>query len=256
MAEWLLYGANGYTGDLIARLAVANDSQPILAGRSETAVRALAEELGLEARVFALDDPDTVDRGLADVDAVLHCAGPFVWTAPPMVEACLRGRIHYLDITGEIEAFESTAARGEEAREAGVVLLPGVGFDVVPSDCLAAHVAQRLPSATHLVIAIQALGRLSHGTAVTSLEILRRGGVIRRDGELLGVPLGGRTLMIDFGNGPRESVRFPWGDVSTAYYSTGIPNIEVYMAGRGLRRRLTLARHVDLYVRDPRAVVG
>jgi short subunit dehydrogenase-like uncharacterized protein len=175
--------------------------------------------------------------------AVLHCAGPFSRTAEPMAEGCLRAGVHYLDITGEIEVFEGMAARHEAARRAGVTLLPGVGFDVVPSDCLAAHLHRRLPSATHLTLGFQGSARLSRGTATTMVENLHRGGAVRRDGRIVPVPAAWKTRLIDFGAGPVPAVTIPWGDVATAYYTTGIPNIEVYMAApRNLRLIFKLAR--------------
>ena len=140
MTSYLIYGANGYTGELVAREARARGHTPILAGRNHGAVSRLASELGLEFRAFALDDAAACDAGLAGVPLVLHCAGPFSRTSRPMVDACLRRRSHYLDVTGEIAVFEALAARGAEARSDGVMLLPGIGFDVVPTDCLAAHV--------------------------------------------------------------------------------------------------------------------
>jgi len=225
---WLLYGANGYTGELIARRAVAAGERPVLGGRSAASVGRLAGELGLEQRVFALDDPAAVDRGLEGMKAVLHCAGPFSRTAGPMAEGCLRARAHYLDITGEIEVFEGMAARGAAALRAGVTLLPGVGFDVVPSDGLAAHLHGRLPSATHLALGFQGSGRLSRGTATTMVENLHRGGAVRREGRIVRVPAAWRTRVIDFGAGPVAAITIPWGDVATAYHTTGIPNIEVY----------------------------
>lgn len=228
--RYLIYGANGYTGELIAREAVSRGQRPILAGRNAAAVERLARELRLEARVFALEDRRALDAALGDVAAVLHCAGPFSRTFRPMAEACMRMRSHYLDITGEVPVFEALAARDAEARAAGVLLLPGVGFDVVPTDCLAAHLAARLPTATCLRLALLALGRASRGTSTTVVENLHRGGLVRRAGRLTPVPLAHRTRRFDFGRGPRAAVCIPWGDVSTAYHSTGIPDIEVYLA--------------------------
>lgn len=228
--NFLLYGANGYTGTLVARLAVARGLRPVLAGRDAKAITTLADELGLERRVFDLTDGRGVDSALESVAAVLHCAGPFAHTSKPMVEAALRTRTHYLDITGEIAVFESIAARDAHAKEAGVVLLPGVGFDVVPSDCLAAHLKRRLPSAVSLALAIKGTGRVSRGTATTMVENIHRGGMVRRGGKLTPVPAAWRTRMIDFGRGPVKCTTIPWGDVSTAFHSTGIPNVEVYAA--------------------------
>ena len=107
----LIYGANGYTGALIARLAAERGLRPVLAGRSRAGLAAVATPLGLEERVFALEDAAALDAGLAEARVVLHCAGPFAHTARRMADACFRTHTHYLDITGEIAVFEALAAR-------------------------------------------------------------------------------------------------------------------------------------------------
>jgi short subunit dehydrogenase-like uncharacterized protein len=245
MSGYLIYGANGYTGALTARQAVARGHRPVLAGRDPRAVAALAGELGLEHRAFGLDDPAAVAAGLAGARAVLHCAGPFAHTARAMADACLRAGAHYLDVTGEVAVFEMMARRDGEARAAGVMLLPGVGFDVVPSDCLAAHLKRRLPTATHLALGFQATGGLSRGTATTMAENLHRGGAVRRGGVLTPVPAAWRTRTIDFGRGPVVAMTIPWGDVATAWHSTGIPDIEVYLGAPAAQRFLArLSRYL------------
>jgi short subunit dehydrogenase-like uncharacterized protein len=241
----LVYGANGYTGALIARLARAKGMAPILAGRDGKAVARLADCLGFAHRAFALNDAAEIDAGLNGVAAVLHCAGPFSRTAQPMVAACLRKRAHYLDITAEVSVFEANAARDGEARAAGVMILSGCGLDVVPSDCLAAHLKRRLPSATHLALGLDAPARVSRGTATTMVETYYRG-MVREDGRLKEVPAGYRSRIIDMGRGPVTAVTVPWGDVSTAYRSTGIPNIEVYVAAStGIRALMWLSRRFE-----------
>jgi short subunit dehydrogenase-like uncharacterized protein len=230
MAGYLIYGANGYTGALIARMAVARGHRPVLAGRSAGPINALASELGLSAQVFSLDDASALAAGLEGIAAVLHCAGPFAHTAERMAEGCLRHGAHYTDVTGEIGVFEALARLDGRARAAGIMLLPGVGFDVVPSDCLAVHLHRRLPGANRLALGFQTAGGVSHGTATTVVENLARGGAVRRNGALTRVPACWRTRTIDFGRGPTVAMTIPWGDVSTAWHSTGIANIEVYMA--------------------------
>ena len=258
--EWILYGANGYTGELTARMAVQAGMRPLLAGRNAPAVAALAQELGLDYRVVGLDDANGVDQLLTapgpagKPQVVLHCAGPFSRTSQPMADACLRTGVHYLDITGEIAVFEALAARYDEAKQAGVMLLPGAGFDVVPSDCLAAHLNRRLPSATRLMLGIRALGSVSRGTATTMLEGIEsgQGGMVRVNGKLTEVPVGAKTRAIDYGRGPRESILMPWGDVATAYHSTGIPNIEVYMAfPPAMTRALQASRYLGWFMKLP-----
>lgn len=240
----LLYGANGYTGRLTAELAVRRGLKPILAGRSAEKVRPVAEALGLEHRAFGLDEADAVDAGLEGVDLVLHMAGPFSRTSRPMVDGCLRSRAHYLDITGEIDVFEAVFERDEDAKRAGVTLMPGVGFDVVPTDCLAALLKRELPSATSLELAFYSSGGPSVGTAKTSVEGLQKGGRERKDGLLREVPPLAHERRVPFPSKERLCASIPWGDVSTAFYSTGIPNIRVYMAmpGRQIRWGRRLAR--------------
>jgi len=226
--KFLVYGAYGYTGELITRFAAERGLQPILAGRSEEKTRAISEKFGFEYRSFALDDVGGLDAALSEIDVVLHCAGPFSITSRPMVEACIRNGTHYADITGEIAVFEACAAMDAKAKDAGIMLMPGVGFDVVPSDCLARHLKDRLPTATHLSLAFYGMGRLSHGTQATMTMNVGRGGAIRRDGKITNVPAAWRIRSIDFGEVKKTGVTIPWGDVATAFYSTGIPNIEVY----------------------------
>jgi short subunit dehydrogenase-like uncharacterized protein len=222
--NFLIYGANGYTGELIAREAVRRGLRPIIAGRSAEKIEPLARELGLEARAFPLDAPK-----LDGVDAVLHCAGPFVHTSAPMVRACLDAGVHYLDITGEISVFEAIMAMNDVAVQRGVTLIPGVGFDVVPTDCLAAMLARKLPGATELELAFYTpKAELSRGTLKTMIESIGEGGAIRRDGKIVRVPPAYDARNIPFSCGPRMAMTVPWGDVSTAFHTTGIPNIRVY----------------------------
>lgn len=231
MPTWLLYGANGYSGELIARRAVALGLEPILAGRNGEAVARLASELGLMHRAFGLEEPARLVAELSGIELVLHCAGPFSATSRPMVEACLAAGAHYLDITGEISVFEGVLRQDAKAKAAGVVLLPGVGFDVVPTDCLAARLHQALPEADSLELAFwTAGGETSRGTLNTMIEGLGRSGAIRQDGKIVPVPMAFDAKEIDFGRARRWAMTIPWGDVSTAFRTTGIPNIRVYSA--------------------------
>lgn len=229
--RWMIYGANGYTGELIAREAVRRGFKPIVAGRNRGCVEALAHELGLEFRVFGLADATVLAEQIEGLSLVLNCAGPFSATAAPMMEACLRSGVHYLDITGEIAVFELAQSLANRAEQAGVVLCPGVGFDVIPTDCVAAALKTTLPDATHLALGFDSRSGFSPGTAKTSVEGLAQGGKVRHDGRIVSVPLAYKVRRIDFGDGEKDAMTIPWGDVSTAYHTTGIPNIEVFIPG-------------------------
>jgi short subunit dehydrogenase-like uncharacterized protein len=228
--KWMIYGANGYTGRLISKQAKQQGMKPILAGRNTETIEALAAETGFDSLVFDLDDRAAVNKALEGISIVLHCAGPFSATSQPMIEACLRNGCHYLDITGEISVFANAYRQSDEAVHADVVLMPGVGFDVVPTDCLGATLVKALPAATAMILAFESGGRMSPGTAKTSVEGLAGGGCVRKDGKLKWVPLAWKTREIRFKHGKRLAVTIPWGDVFTAYISTGVPDIETYMA--------------------------
>lgn len=237
----LIYGANGYTGELIAREALRRGLAPTLAGRNALALATLARDLDLPYRAFSLDDPQALRQALIDAGspAVLHCAGPFVRTSRPMVDACLAAGASYLDITGEIAVFESVLKRDAEARAAGLVLLPGVGFDVVPTDCLALELKQLLPDATHLDLAFVAEGGgWSRGTLATMLESLPHAGAMRRNGRIVPLPLAAETMEIDLPVGRRTVMSIAWGDIATAFRTTGIPNIRTFtgVPARTVRR--------------------
>jgi short subunit dehydrogenase-like uncharacterized protein len=227
--RWLLYGATGYTGELIARAAVRTGLRPVLAGRNREKVETMARELGSASSVFSLQDAAATRAALRGASVVINCAGPFSATAASMMSACLAERVHYLDITGEVDVFDHGQSRHEDARRAGVLLCPGVGFDVVPTDCVAATLARAMPDATHLALGFDSRSRLSRGTSKTMIEGLATGSRVRIDGQLRSEPLGARVRDIDFGAGTRRAMAIAWGDVSTAWWTTRIPNVEVYI---------------------------
>ena len=209
----LLYGAYGYTGRLLAEAALGKGVRLTLAGRREEPLAALGKELGLPVRAFPLDDPARVAAELAPFAALFLAAGPFSATSAPAVEGCLRSGTHYLDVTGEIDVFEAVFARDAEARSAGVALLPGCGFDVVPSDGVAALLAEALPGARSLVLAFRGF-KASAGTMRTMVEGLPNGGRARKDGRLVKVPAGWKTRTVAFSDKPRLCMTIPWGDLS------------------------------------------
>jgi len=245
--ELLIYGSYGYTGSLIARGAVDAELSPTLAGRRAEPVEEQATTLDCDHRVFSLEHRSVVEAEIADADVVLNCAGPFSRTARPLYEACIEAGADYLDITGEIDVLEAIAERDRAAERAGVTLLPAVGFDVVPTDCLAAFLHEQLPEATRLALAIDGVGTASGGTLKSVIEGLGTPGAIRDEGVLREVPAAWKVREIDFGPrlqptggrtehggageaDVRTGVTIPWGDVSTGYRTTGIPNVEVYAA--------------------------
>jgi short subunit dehydrogenase-like uncharacterized protein len=250
---FLVYGAYGYTGRLLVGEALRRGHHPIAAGRDGDRLAELGRDFpGLATRTFALDDPAALRRGLTGVEAVLHAAGPFIETGRPMMEAAIGMGVHYLDISGEVPSFETAFELNDEAREAGVVLLPGVGLDVIPTDAVAALLHRRLPGATRLELALHSPGRPSGGTLQTVVEGVPGGLLVRRDGQLRRVNPGRREFRrtVDFGpeipegpmagrlGGVRWVTPYTWGDLATAWRTTGIDHITCYRSAPKRQVRL------------------
>lgn len=227
--QLLLYGANGYTGTLIARLAETYGIKPVLAGRTEANIKPIAEKLQLPYLIIDLNDSAALEASLSNIKLVLHAAGPYVYTARQMVEACLKTGTHYIDINGDISVFEMLKLYDNKAKEQEIMIMPGVGFDVVPTDCIALQLKNRMPDATHLKLAFASVGGgISHGTAMTMVGKIGEGGAARENGKIVRKPLGQKGMRVNFGERILFVMSIPWGDISTAYTTTGIPDIETY----------------------------
>jgi short subunit dehydrogenase-like uncharacterized protein len=247
----ILYGSYGYTGTLIAKECQRKNLNVMLAGRKKDALQKQSTETGYPYEVVDLDNDEVLKTLLRKGALVIHCAGPFQFTAEKMINACLETHTHYNDITGEYQVFELLSTFDNRGKQAGITILPGTGFDVVPSDCLALHLKNRLPTATHLQLAFaMSKGELSRGTARTAIEGLGSGSLIRRDGKLMRIPLGEKVMEINFGSFTTRAINIPWGDVSSAWRSTGIPTIEVYMgASNSMICVARLSQHLNWLLR-------
>ena len=237
--SFLLYGANGYTGVLIAKYAAQYGLRPILAGRREEAIKPLADELKLSYAIVDLENATQLKATLQQIKVVVHAAGTFASTAKQMIDACLQTGTHYLDINGDVSVFEMIKSYDAKAKENNIMLMPGVGFDVVPTDCMALHLKKKLPDATHLKLAFASIGGgISHGTAMTIVSRLGEGGASRQNGKIVREPIGKKGMWVDFGEKRLFVMSIPWGDISTAYFTTGIPNIEAYTGIRPIAYRI------------------
>lgn len=241
----IVYGSYGYTGKLIVNECKEKNIAVLLSGRNDEALRKQSAETGYPFEVVEIDDAVKLRSLLRKGKVVIHCGGPFQYTSRQMANACLETNTHYTDITGEHEVFEMLAGYDDKAKQAGIMIMPGTGFDVVPSDCLALHLKNRLPSATHLQLAFtMSKGGMSRGTLRTTIEGLGKGSMIRRNGKLVHIPLGEKVMDVNFGSHTMKAMNIPWGDVSTAWYSTGIPNIEVYI---GATNKMIVAARMSKY---------
>jgi short subunit dehydrogenase-like uncharacterized protein len=240
-----VYGSYGYTGKLIVQECKARNLSVILAGRDEEKLKQQSQVTLYPFEVVDLRNTKALRTLLSKSKLVIHCAGPFEHTSTLMVEACLETKTHYTDITGEFTVFEMLASLDQRAKQAGIMIMPGVGFDVVPSDCLALHLKKQLPSATKLQLAFASNGGYSRGTALTMIEGLGHGSFIRSEGKLKEIPIASKVIPVDFGDFKSKAVCIPWGDIATAYRTTGIPSIEVYLGvPPKMLRMLKVARYL------------
>lgn len=229
---WIIYGATGYTGRHIAALAASKGMRPVLAGRNGSVLADLASRLDLEWRAFNLDEPDCVAAGLSGHQLLLNCAGPFVNTYGPLIEACMAEGVHYLDITGEVPVCEALDRWDLQAKERDIVIMPAVGFDMVPGDCLGAMLQRGMPDATDLQVAYAFEGAITRGSVRTSILTFTPDVLVRRDGELIILP---NPIHRSFDFGPQSSFRnvvcpaVTFGDISTTWRTTGIPNVTAFI---------------------------
>ena len=131
MKKLMIYGATGYTGRMAAEHAKAQGLDVVIAGSNGARLASLAAQLGVPYRVFTPDAQAA--ESLDGIGVLLNFAGPFAQTADALMQACIKAEVDYLDITAEINVYRLAERLGAQAAEAGVMLLPGVGWDVVPT---------------------------------------------------------------------------------------------------------------------------
>lgn len=238
--NFMIYGATGYTGNLIAKHAVSLGLSPVLAGRNASALAAQGKALGLEYRVAQLDRPGELHQALKSISVVINAAGPYSTTAEPLLSACLHTGTHYLDVSGEIPIFESLQKKDALAKRSNIMVMPGIGFVVMASDCLAMHLASQVPNAQHLRLAVSRTHLFSRGSARTMMELFDGGIKVRRNGSIQTVGIGSIEREFDFGRGTRPAVVVSWPDVVTAYQSTKIPNIETFFEVGPMERSMVV----------------
>jgi short subunit dehydrogenase-like uncharacterized protein len=254
-SKLLIYGATGYTGKLIAARAKEAGLDFAIAGRDAVKVAALAHELGVPHAVFGVDDAPALRAALLGYTVVLNAAGPFARTAQPIIDAAIDTGVHYLDITAEYTVYALAEASAARAADAGVMLLPGVGWDVVPSDCLALYVAGKVAQPQCLRMALQVAGAMSRGSATSVAEILGVGLLAREAGVIVAIP-DAQPAAFDFGDGAVDAYPLSFGDLVTAWKSTGIPNIAMFVHMKGAAPSTDVATMPDGPTAAERAAHG
>lgn len=228
--SWMIYGATGFTGTLIAEEAVRHGLSPVLAGRNAEKLRNLAERLGLRWVSFSLDDECALREAAESVDLMLHAAGRFADTSTRMMDACLAAKSHYLDISNEISVLQAARSRHHLAEQNGVSIIPGVGFGTIASSCLARYVCEKICDPLSLEIVISPyVSHKSIGATMSTLETIALGGYVRKNGILVNIPFGSGVKRIHTDNSDYYVLPIPSGDLEAAYLVTGIANISVFM---------------------------
>lgn len=230
MNRLMIYGAAGYTGRMATANAKAAGVDVVLAGRPQDKEKlaTLAVEMNAEYRLFAVDDVPAREGALSGMAVLLNCAGPFMRTAEPLMQACLAAGVHYLDIAAELDSYRLAERYDQDAQAAGVMLLPGSGGSVAMLGCLAGHAAKRVANPSKLSIALHVAGGFSRGSAVSASENVTTETLHRVDGNLVS-RTADEVREFDFGNGPATSFPVTLPELITIWRATDIPNIETYV---------------------------
>ncbi|MGV9796772.1 saccharopine dehydrogenase family protein [Mycobacterium sp. NPDC003449] len=232
MTAVLLYGATGYTGIMVAEHATKLGLRPVLAGRSVDALRGLAARLDCPYVVFDVDDRAAAEAALSGMTVLLNCAGPYLRTARPLMQAAIATGVHYLDIAAELDSYRLAEGYNAAATEAGVMLLPGSGGSVAMLGCLAGHTADRVPDPQRVRVALHVAGSMSRGSAISAGENLTTDTLHRVHGSLVARdPAAVELFDFGFGAVPCSPVTLP--DLVTLWRSTGIGNIDTYVYASG-----------------------
>lgn len=238
----LIYGAAGYMGKLFTQYAKNLDLPVVLGSRDPMLTPG-------ELRLFSLNDVAVIMTYLEDIKLVVNLAGPFANTQQPFIEACLKTGTHYIDISGEVPEFEAAYQFDALAKTSNVMLMPGAGFGVVPTDIAATLAHQKLPDATHLVLAYITIGGATRGTLKTVLKDIHKEGIEIVGGEKVKAMPAKDAFFVEV-NGKKQRVIYnPWrGDLFTARISTAIPNIRTYANFPGFAERMMKGKL--LWLRD------
>lgn len=228
MTKLMIYGATGYTGRMAAKYAKAAGTPVVLAGRTEESLSRLAAELGVEYRVFGLDEAAAIDKGLAYISVLLNCAGPFLRTAGALMRASLRNGVHYLDTAAELDSYRLAEDLDDEAKTAGIMLMPGGGGSVAMLGSLAGHAVGRVHDPRKIRIALHVAGGLSRGSAISAMENVTNQTLARIDGKLVSAPAEG-IRKFDFGKGSVDCFPVTLPDLITIWRSTGVPDVETFV---------------------------
>ena len=257
--SWMLYGVTGKTGRMVLNHALERGHRPVIAGRNAEKVRELAELHALPWESFDLRDSTMIDSFLAPVDLVVNMAGPYTSTAVPIVQAAIRAGTDYIDVSGELSVFQALLELDDDARGRNVMILPGCGFEIVPSDALALRLAERMPEAVSLELAISSANRISAGTFKAATGVIADGGFVRRNGELVPEPLGTEGPNVRFHQGERKTIHAPLPDLVSAWWATGIGEITTLFAlppGAGFARHLGPSLQRALRIRPLRRLLN
>jgi short subunit dehydrogenase-like uncharacterized protein len=220
----VLYGATGYAGRLAAEELGRRGIDHVLSGRDPAKLQPLGERLGAPTRAAALDDDPALRDLLEGATVVINCAGPFTVAGDALIRAAIATKTHYVDSTGEQAFIRMVFDRHAGASEhAGVALVPALGFDYAPGDCLAGLAARGLEPLEELVIAYAVEGfGMSRGTLKSGLEIFRDGGVLYEDERWRPAPSGIFKASFEFPEpiGRQPMARFASGEVITVPHHT------------------------------------
>ena len=226
--DWLIYGANGYTGRILVEQAAKQGHKPVIAGRSPEKIKPLAEQYDLPYSILDLHDINALSEKVADFKLISNFAGPFPLTARPIAEACLENGINYIDVSGDLNTIQYIFDLNEKARAKSIVMIPAAGFITYATECLAHYIAEQIDETKFIELGVYIIGGTSRGTAISTVDSIKDGCLIRKDHQLIPVKFGKDTKKIPFPDGRKPAWAVPLAELLTVHKALTIPDIKVF----------------------------
>ncbi|QJR82863.1 hypothetical protein CA267_013400 [Alteromonas pelagimontana] len=224
----MIYGAYGYTGAMITEQLSILGQNIIVAGRDESKLNVIKEKFNVPSKVFSLGSEHELARILKDIDIIINCAGPFNRTVRPLMRAAIKNNTHYLDISAELDSYYLAEALDEEAKAAGVLLMPGCGGSVAMIGCLTAFAKKQMPNPVEARVALHVSGSMSRGSAISASDYLTPTLIVRHAHELTETE-DSVTRTFNFGKGMVDCVPVSLPEVITLWAQNRIADISTYV---------------------------
>lgn len=227
--NWIIYGATGYTANLIIKKAIQMGLPPVLAGRDRSKISSVAKKYGLKYKVFEINDINVIQANIENSNLILNASSNYKLTAQPFINACLASGCHYLDLCGEISVLKKIFEYNELAKYGNITIIPNSGYHSIVTDCFAGYVANLIENPIELNYYLLDASIPSLGTLKSSLDAFLGGGFVLKYNNFENIKMGSIKTRVEHKNKALTLYASPMAELYLSHISTSIPNINVYL---------------------------